>query len=146
MSTPEDPRLQPTPDYGSLGPGSGTQSSSGPLKPQAARCRPLAAIATGALLAVPFVATRSVRAAWEQFAKFLSLQGKPAAEHTRRPAPAADPRLRIARPGKRHPILFRSPEATGYALAPACGDRHRSSSGRAVCRDSKCAGSLGADR
>ena len=77
MSTPEDPRLQPTPDYGSLGPGGGTQSSGGPLKPQATRWRPLAAIAIGALLAVPFVATRSVRAAWEQFAKFLTLQGKP---------------------------------------------------------------------
>src|SRR3989442_4069612 len=77
MSTPEDPRLQPTPDYGSLGPAGGTQSSADPLKPQAARWRPLAAIAIGALLALPFIATRNVRAAWEQFAKFLTLQGKP---------------------------------------------------------------------
>ena len=77
MSTPEDPRLQPTPDYGSLGPGSGTQSSSDPLKPPAARWRPLAAIAIGALLALPFVASRSALAAWEQIAKFLTLQGKP---------------------------------------------------------------------
>lgn len=76
MNPPEhDPRLDPTPDYGSLGPASDT----GPGKPisPAANWRVLAAVAVGALLGVPFVATGTVRAAWDQIAGLLSLQGKP---------------------------------------------------------------------
>lgn len=76
MNPPEhDPRLDPTPDYGSLGPASDT----GPGKPisGAANWRVLVAVAAGALLGVPFVATGSVGAAWDQIAGLLSLQGKP---------------------------------------------------------------------
>jgi len=76
----ERARSQPTPDYGSLGPASGTSLQSGtPLKPQSTGWRSLAAIAIGVLLALPFVAARPVRAAWDQLTNFLSLHGKPEA-------------------------------------------------------------------
>jgi HEAT repeat protein len=71
-----DPRLQPTPDYGSLGPNSDIQRGQA-LGPEPARLRPLIAILVGVICALPFLARGSVRAAWEQLSHYLTLQGKP---------------------------------------------------------------------
>ena len=71
-----DPRLQPTPDYGSLGPGADIQQGK-TLRPEPARLRPLVAILAGILCALPFVARGTVRAAWEQLSQYLTLKGKP---------------------------------------------------------------------
>jgi hypothetical protein len=74
METPKpDPRLRPTPDYGSLGPGSDVRPKS-----SSASGRVLAIVA-GVLLALPFVASGTARAAWDQIAEFLSITGKPKA-------------------------------------------------------------------
>ena len=79
-STIERTRSQPTPDYGSLGPAAHNALQSGkPVKPESAGWRSLVAVAIGVLLALPFVARRPVRAAWDQFTNFLSLHGKPEA-------------------------------------------------------------------
>jgi len=79
-STIERTRSQPTPDYGSLGPAAHNALQSGkPVKPESAAWGSLAAVAIGVLLALPLVAGRPVRAAWDQFTNFLSLHGKPEA-------------------------------------------------------------------
>ena len=72
----QDPRLKPTPDYGSLGPSSDVHSGK-PLHPQPGRLRSIAAITAGILCALPFIASSTARAAWEQFSEYLTLQGKP---------------------------------------------------------------------
>ena len=75
-ATENDPRLQPTPDYGSPGPSTFIQP--GPsLSPEPARLRPLIAILAGILCAVPFLARDTVHAAWQQVSQYLSLKGKP---------------------------------------------------------------------
>lgn len=75
-----DPRLQPTPDFGSLGPGSDIHSGK-PLHPQLGPgpLRSMVAITIGVLCAVPFVAQGTARAAWDQLSEYLVLQGKPQA-------------------------------------------------------------------
>ncbi len=70
-----DPRLKPTPDYGSLGPTSDTEQKI--IPPGTFRSIRLLAALAGILCALPFVATGTVRAAWEQVAQFLSITGKP---------------------------------------------------------------------
>ena len=73
-----DPRLQPTPDYGSLGPGSDVTPKR--LKPAftVGHLRIFAVIA-GIAFALLFQSINSdrVRAAWEQIQDLLSLHGKP---------------------------------------------------------------------
>src|SRR5450631_2186243 len=75
-----DPRLQPTPDYGTLGPGSDIsanrpQSSPGPVQrpANARRFGPVFSIAIGLLLAVLTSSIGSAHAAWSRFENFLSL-------------------------------------------------------------------------
>ena len=72
----QDPRLKPTPDYGSLGPSSDICSGKR-VYPQLRRLRAIAAITAGILCALPFIASGTARAAWEQFSEYLTLQGKP---------------------------------------------------------------------
>jgi HEAT repeat protein len=71
-----NPGSNPTPDYGTLGPGSDLQTR-GPGDPQARRVRVIAVLVAGALMGLLFVGTSSARAAWSQIAQLLSLQGKP---------------------------------------------------------------------
>ncbi|SRR6266496_290434 len=72
-----DPRLKPTPDYGSLGPGPNTgQTTSRPRTFLSAR---LLAVLVGILVAFRFVAPGTARAAWDQVAELLSITGKPKA-------------------------------------------------------------------
>jgi hypothetical protein len=80
-----DPRLQPTPDYGNLGPGSdvvaresaSTQSAfnqgSAPLPANAKRFRPLFAAAIGVLAAVFAGSIGSARAAWPRLGNLFSV-------------------------------------------------------------------------
>lgn len=78
MDTPgQDPRLKPTPDYGTLGPGADVQP--GPTRPPIAGLRAVAAVFAGVLIALVVVAGNAspVRTAWEQISKLLTLQGKP---------------------------------------------------------------------
>jgi HEAT repeat protein len=76
-----DPRLKPTPDYGTLGPNSDLQPvpKPNPVTPQQARLRAISAACIGALLAVVVAAGNGsvARAAWEQISEYLSLHGKP---------------------------------------------------------------------
>ena len=72
----QDPRLQPTPDYGSLGPSSDIHSGK-PVHPQLGRLRVAASILAGILCALPFVAHGTTEAAWQQVSEYLTLQGKP---------------------------------------------------------------------
>ena len=69
-----DPRLQPTPDYGTLGPGSDI-SSGGPDARQRPRTNsPFAlvfAIAMGVLLAILTTSVGSAHSAWSRFAHFF---------------------------------------------------------------------------
>lgn len=58
-----DPRLQPTPDYGTLGPGRAWR-------------RPLFAFAIGTLLAILTANAGQARTAWSHFKGLFSLQGK----------------------------------------------------------------------
>jgi hypothetical protein len=79
MNTPErDPRLKPTPDYGSLGPGSDVTPPPLPQSRQQNK-RTLAAIVGGILLALPIFFFRggAASAAWEQIANVLGIQGHP---------------------------------------------------------------------
>ncbi len=74
-----DPRLQPTPDYGTLGPGSDI-ASSGPISiPTSAvnprRFGPVFAIALGILLAVLTSRAGNAHAAWSRFANLFSAPG-----------------------------------------------------------------------
>lgn len=81
-----DPRLQPTPDYGTLGPGSditarGPASPSGsirqPVNPR--RFAPIFAAAIGVLLAVLTANIDSAHATWSRFANLFSVPaGQPA--------------------------------------------------------------------
>jgi HEAT repeats len=70
-----DPRQQPTPQYGEVGPSSDLQPDRS-LDPRAGSWRVLFAVVAGILLAVPF-ATGSARAAWAEIAHVLGLHGKP---------------------------------------------------------------------
>jgi HEAT repeats len=72
----QDPRLQQAPDYGSLGPGSDLASGK-PVQPQGGGSKALLAIAVGVVLALPFIARDTVRAAWQRVEDFLSLHGQP---------------------------------------------------------------------
>ena len=72
---PVDPRLQPTPDYGSLGPGSDLSPKK--LSHSAGALRTVAAMTAGILCAVPFLVSGNVHAAWEQLEAYLNLHGKP---------------------------------------------------------------------
>jgi len=69
-----DPRLPPARDYGTLGPGSDLVSYK-PVEPRGGGGRVLAAILMGVILALPFVATGSVRAAWQHLQQFFVQQG-----------------------------------------------------------------------
>jgi hypothetical protein len=78
VDTPNlDPRLNPTPDYGSLGPTADVGPK--PASPRNALPLRLLSVLAGFLFALPFVATGTVRAALEQVAQFLSITGKPKA-------------------------------------------------------------------
>jgi len=74
-----DPRLRPTPDYGTLGPGSDV-AESGPISipgsvrqtANARRFGPVFAIALGVLLAVLTGNARSAHAVWSSFANLFS--------------------------------------------------------------------------
>ena len=72
----QDPRLQPNPDYGSLGPSADIHSGK-PLQPSLGPLRVIASIIVGILCALPFVAHGTTQAAWEQLSEYLTLQGKP---------------------------------------------------------------------
>jgi HEAT repeat protein len=72
----QDPRLQPTPDYGSFGPSSDIHAGR-PVQPQLGRLRVIAAISVGVFLAIAFLAHGTAQAAWEQLSEYLTLQGKP---------------------------------------------------------------------
>jgi HEAT repeat protein len=79
MDSPElDPRLQPTPDYGTLGPGADAKPRQSP-KGRKQNARTLLAMVAGILLALPILFFRSGAAsgAWEQIESVLGLQGKP---------------------------------------------------------------------
>jgi HEAT repeats len=65
--------VQPTPDYGSLGPSSDLAGKD-PITPQPGTWRILAALLLGALLAVPF-GTGRMRGAWAGLSKLLRSQG-----------------------------------------------------------------------
>jgi hypothetical protein len=90
-ATPEpapvvDPRLQPSPDYGTLGPGSdipaaGADSDSGPIhrtpqKPRAAA--QLFVVMLGVLLAILVANKSSAQGAWSRFTSMFSLSGSSA--------------------------------------------------------------------
>ena len=79
-----DPRLQPTPDYGTLGPGSdldagGPISRPGspgwPANPR--RFGPLFTVALGVLLAVLTANAGKAHAAWSEFANLFAVSGGP---------------------------------------------------------------------
>jgi hypothetical protein len=98
-----DPRLQPTPDYGTLGPGSdinpaaASNAGADPTAHPSALASPLfvparnaakpapqaalavVAIAVGIALAAPLIAMGGPHKAWQRFQDWLSLQGKPEA-------------------------------------------------------------------
>ena len=80
----QDPRLQPTPDYGTLGPGSdlastGTLPTSKPIAPQSTvrRFAVLAAVAGATAALLVGASAGPARAAWDQIADLLHLQGAP---------------------------------------------------------------------
>jgi HEAT repeat protein len=81
-----DPRLQPTPDYGTLGPGSDL-AASGPVSIPGSvrqpanprRFGPVFAVGVGVLLAVLTANVVTARAAWSKFTNLFSLPGGPAA-------------------------------------------------------------------
>ena len=75
VATENDPRLQPTPEYGSLGLGADIQQGR-PLSPEPTRLRPLIAVLVGIVCAVPFVARGTLRTAWQQLSQNFTLQGK----------------------------------------------------------------------
>src|SRR5579863_7397695 len=79
-----DPRLQPTPDYGTLGPGSDI-GASGPTSipssfrqpTNARRSAPLFAVAMGVLLAILTANVGTARAAWSSFVNLFSAGNSP---------------------------------------------------------------------
>jgi HEAT repeats len=74
----QDPRLKPTPDYGSLGPNSDLQSGR-PVGRRNGSWRGLAGVAAGMLLTFAVAKPGTTGAAWQGISKFLSLKGKPEA-------------------------------------------------------------------
>ena len=73
-----DPRLRPTPDYGTLGPGSDIAPKRFAAKKSLARLRILAVLAgIAAAFVAQFAKSDSARAAWDQIQDLLSLRGKP---------------------------------------------------------------------
>jgi hypothetical protein len=86
-----DPRLQSTPDYGTLGPvsdiaASGPASIPGSVRQSAnaRRFAPLFAVATGALLAILTANVGTARAAWSSFANlFPGRENAPASKDSR---------------------------------------------------------------
>jgi hypothetical protein len=77
-----DPRLQPTPDYGTLGPGSDIAASRPASIPgsvrqpaNARRFAPVFAVAMGVLLAILTANVGTARAAWSRFANLFSMPG-----------------------------------------------------------------------
>jgi len=83
-----DPRLQPTPDYGTLGPGSdiaGSGPISTPSPANAKRFAPFLAAAIGVLFAILAANIGSAHAAWARFANLFS-------PHETAPASAKDSR------------------------------------------------------
>jgi len=74
-----DPRLEPTPDYGTLGPGADAKAGR-PAAPQSGPARGFAAIAIGVLTALVLVAANGngARAAWQELSALLPLHGSPA--------------------------------------------------------------------
>lgn len=78
-----DPRLQPTPDYGTLGPNSGVTaggpSASSPYRiASPLRFGPVFAVAVGVLLAVLVGSIGSAHAAWSRFTNLFSPRGSTA--------------------------------------------------------------------
>src|SRR3981081_2516172 len=79
-----DPRLQPTPDYGLLGPGSdianGQVAAGGDARTKSVRAvlGPAAAVAVGGLLAALWVSVGSARGTWGHLAPTLSSANRPA--------------------------------------------------------------------
>jgi HEAT repeat protein len=71
-----DPQPKSAPAYGTVGPGSDLCPGQ-TVGPKTGNWRVYLAVATGLLLALPFVATGTVRAAWAEISQFLTLQGKP---------------------------------------------------------------------
>jgi len=71
-----DPRPEPVPEYGTIRPGSGLKLDQS-IDPQSGSWRVLFAVAAGIMLAV-FFATGNARAAFDQIASLLTLQGKAA--------------------------------------------------------------------
>ncbi|HVO81954.1 MAG TPA: HEAT repeat domain-containing protein [Terriglobales bacterium] len=71
-----NPAPKPTPDYGTLGPGSDVQAGQ-TRDPQIRRVRVIAVLIAAALSALLFAGTTSARAAWSQIADLLSLHGQP---------------------------------------------------------------------
>src|SRR5579872_5337450 len=83
-----DPRLQPTPDYGTLGPGfdiAGSGPISTPSPANAKRFAPVFAAAIGVLFAILAANIGSAHAAWARFANLFS-------PHETAPASAKDSR------------------------------------------------------
>lgn len=78
-----DPRLQPTPDYGTLGPGSDIAKISAPCSASqpvnARRFAPVFAVAAGVLLAILTANAGTARAAWSSFASLFSAPAVPVA-------------------------------------------------------------------
>jgi HEAT repeats len=70
MGATSDPRLQPTPDYGTLGPGSDLRSGQ-PIRPAAGRGLTWIAVLAGALLALPVLKIGSLQELWEKTGNFL---------------------------------------------------------------------------
>jgi len=70
MGASPDPRLQPTPDYGNLGPGSDLRSGK-PIRPKATRGLTVVAVLAGALLALPVLKIGSLQEWWERAGQFL---------------------------------------------------------------------------
>jgi len=76
MDAPKpDPRMTPTPDYGTLGPSS--QFEQKIIPSGSFRSLRVLAVLVGILCALPFVATGTVRATWDEIAQLLSIKGKP---------------------------------------------------------------------
>ncbi|MBZ5682789.1 MAG: HEAT repeat domain-containing protein [Acidobacteriia bacterium] len=86
---PADPRLQSTPDYGTLGPGSdialgGPEApAAGPVQPtRPVRFGPFIAIAAGVLAAVLVGNVHSAGAAWQHLADLFSVRAVPEPQST----------------------------------------------------------------
>lgn len=76
MDVPKpDSRPMPTPDYGTLGPSS--QYEQKIIPSGSFRFLRVFAVLVGILCALPFVATGTVRATWDEIAQLLSIKGKP---------------------------------------------------------------------